>query len=403
MIAKVCKRGARASGLLRYLTGDNKAGHVRLDDADAKRLDAPSAQRPDIERPIWHAALSLPQDEHLTAEQWREVTADFVQHLGLDRHEWTAVVHNETAHQHCHVVANRIDYSGNVWTGEFDGKRAIEVAKALEIAYGLTVDTHTPAKRTALSQPEIEKALRTGTQPTRTTLQELVDEAVQGRPDFSTFADRLQAVGVQVIPNISGERVSGVTFSYDGITFKGSDLGKRKYAWSALQERINYEQERDGAKVHECARCRAGGESPCSEVGRRNSSGTRRLGGVHGGHHEHDERRPNASSPGGKERWRHDQDNSQAPGSNISRDAGNSPGMGSDGKKSEVIAPKPLSARARHRGPIRDSRKRISDLAASLLARFSGIEPEPANCHDRHRRPSDRDNQQVAAVPGRER
>lgn len=403
MIAKVCKRGARASGLLRYLTSDNKAGHIRLDDADAKRLDAPSAQRPDIKRPIWHAALSLRQDEHLTTERWREVAADFVQHLGLERHEWTAVVHNETAHQHCHVIANRIDYTGNVWTGEFDGKRAIEAAKALEIAYGLTVDPHTPAKNTALSQPEIEKALRTGTQPTRSTLQELVDKAVQGRPDFSTFTDRLLAVGIQIIPNISGERVSGVSFSYNGITIKGSDLGKRKYAWSALQTRIDYEQSRDSAAVYECARSRARVESSRPEAGGRDGGGTGRPSTVDGGNHEHDERRPIASRPGREERRRHDQDNSQAPGNNIGRDAGNGARMDAGSKKSEVIAPKPVSARARHSGPISGSRKRISDLAASLLARFSAIEPEPANYHDRHRCIGDRDNQQMAPIPDRER
>jgi hypothetical protein len=58
---------------------------------------------------------------------------------------------------------------------------------------------------------------------------------------------RLEAQGIEVRANIAANaRVSGISFAYDGVACKGSDLG-RGYSWRQLQERagISYEPVRD--------------------------------------------------------------------------------------------------------------------------------------------------------------
>jgi hypothetical protein len=260
MIAKVCRRGASATGLLRYLTGDTKDGYERLDDASAKRLNAPSAVRPDIAKPMWHAALSLPAGERLEAGKWAEIAGEFIERMGLSGNEWTAIVHNETDHQHAHIVANRVGYDGAVWAGEWEAKRAIEACKALEQAHGLAVDEHIPTGRAALTQPEIEKALRTETQPTRTTLQNILDAALADRSAISTFLERVEGAGVRVIANMASTgKVSGLAYEFNGEQWKGSELGKR-YGWGTIATRTGYEQERDSQEIQKRAGNRAGGD-----------------------------------------------------------------------------------------------------------------------------------------------
>ncbi|WP_299534592.1 relaxase/mobilization nuclease domain-containing protein [uncultured Herbaspirillum sp.] len=219
---------------MRYLTADSKAGHVKWGEVDVALLNAPSRVRPDIRKPIWHAVLSLPEKERLDACQWKAICRDFLSGMGLQHHESTFVVHNETSHQHVHIVVNRVDFAGTVWSGEFDGKRAIAVAKELERKYGLKEEVFKPQSgaRANLSRNEIEMAIRTETLPPRLTLQQLIDEAVVGRPRIDIFLSRMSAAGVDIQPNISltTGRIAGLAFAYNGIAFKGSQLGKA-YSW----------------------------------------------------------------------------------------------------------------------------------------------------------------------------
>lgn len=397
MIAKVCRRGRSASGLLRYLTGDIKAGHVVLDDADAQRLNAPSAQRPDIERPIWHAALSLPEGERLDVETWRVVAAEFLGRMGLGWHEWSAVVHNETGHQHCHIIANRIDYCGQVWGGEWDGRRAIEAAKALEIAHGLTVEAHTPTGWADLSQAEIGKALRTETQPTRATLQQLVDQAAGDGRVTAAFLSHLEAAGVSVAPNIASTgRVSGLAFTYNGQTFKGSELGKA-FGWGQLQRRIDYDQERDRAALQERARNREGGAGTGTSACGCDSSRAGGVGQVDARHHEQNVRGPGTGRPAHQDNPGHRSERREDT-ERYSRDNdGHGPHLVASGRPSALGAGRAVSALACSRGPVRGSRERISGLAAALLARLDPVAPS----YDRHWAPSDRNNQPVAPIPSR--
>ena len=62
-----------------------------------------------------------------------------------------------------------------------------------------------------------------------------------------TSCNSLWHKSIRPIPNIASTgRINGFSFEYNGIAFKASQLGKG-YSWSALQSRIDYQQERDNA------------------------------------------------------------------------------------------------------------------------------------------------------------
>lgn len=402
MIAKVCKRGANATGIVRYLTSDRKDAHVIIEAPDIERLNAPSSIRPDISKPIWHAALSLPEGESLPAEQWHKLAADFLSRMGLEGHEWAGVVHNETNHQHAHIVANRISWTGTVWSGEWDGKRAIAAAKELEKLYGLTVDEHRPTGRAALTHSEIEKAIRTQTQPARLTLQEIIDRAAISRAPIENFLQTLEAQGVRVTPHIASTgRVSGLAFTYNGETFKGSQLGKA-YAWSKLQQRIGYEQDRDAQALQ--ARRHGSGEGIRPDAGRPDSGRVGRIGNLdarHGGatNGSLDDNRTGSSGI-----LKDGQGSSRERKKSGRTDSTVGERLGPSNRPAGTETGRTVSAITSNRRPVRGSRQRISKLVVALLARLEEQQkPEHSASNNRHVPSSTRTDDRVNEAKGCER
>ena len=101
--------------------------------------------------------------------------------------------------------------------------------REIELEYGLEeVAPSREAERRAPTQAEIELTLRTGEPSTRQQLQALCAGAARDCDSFTTYVERLEAVGVEVIPTVQqhGAKLSGLQYCLDGVTMKGSDLGK---------------------------------------------------------------------------------------------------------------------------------------------------------------------------------
>lgn len=206
--------------------------------------------RPEVKNPVWHCSLSLPYGEHLTDEKWNEIAKDFMEAMGFsDLHPYVSGRHNDTDHEHIHNIASRIGLDGQLWHGQHDVFKAIEVCQELEKRHGLTI---TPGlsidtdHRASLKRGEVEKALRSGEAPPKLILQNAIDEALKDQPTTSAFIERLEIADISVRPNISTTgRMNGFSVEHEGVAFKASSLGK-SYSWNQLQKRgLDYEQTRD--------------------------------------------------------------------------------------------------------------------------------------------------------------
>ena len=195
-----------------------------------------SSFRQDIKKPVFHAFLSLPKNEHLTDEQWQEIAKDYLKEMNIDieKHQYICVRHNDTDKEHIHIVANRVGLDGSVWLGQHSAFNTIAACERLEIKHGLTITDGLKGQKSEVSAPtknEIEQALRTGEKPARIVLQNALQAAMVGKPDLETFIDRLQAVGIEAAFNVASTgNVAGVSFGIKNneknIYFKGSQLGK---------------------------------------------------------------------------------------------------------------------------------------------------------------------------------
>ncbi|HHQ5396208.1 TPA: relaxase/mobilization nuclease domain-containing protein, partial [Citrobacter freundii] len=201
-------------------------------------------------KPVFHAFLSLPKNEKLTDEQWQEIAKDYLKEMNIDidKHQYICVRHKDTDQDHIHIVANRIGLDGSVWLGQHSAFNTIAACERLEIKHGLTITQSLKGQKSDVSAPtkaEIEQALRKGEKPARLVLQNALQAALVGKPDLSTFVERLQAVGIEPRFNVASTgNVAGVSFSVNDIAFKGSSLGK-KYSWNTIKSKVKYDKNRD--------------------------------------------------------------------------------------------------------------------------------------------------------------
>lgn len=211
---------------------------------------AVSSFRPDIKKPVFHAFLSLPKNEHLTDEKWQEIAKDYLKEMSIDieKHQYICVRHKDTDQDHIHIVANRIGLDGSVWHGQHSAFNTIAACERLEIKHSLTITKSLQGQKSDVSAPtknEIEQALRTGEKPARLVLQNALKAAMLGKPDLQTFIDRVQAVGIEPRFNVASTgNVAGCSFSVGDVAFKGSQLGK-KYSWNTIKGKVKYDKNRD--------------------------------------------------------------------------------------------------------------------------------------------------------------
>ena len=213
-----------------------------------------SSFRQDIKKPVFHAFLSLPKNEHLTDQQWEEIAKDYLKEMNIDieKHQYICVRHNDTDKEHIHIVANRVGLDGSVWLGQHSAFNTIAACERLEVKHGLTITQSLKGQKSDVSAPtknEIEQALRTGEKPARIVLQNALQAAMVGKPDLQTFIDRVQAVGIDPRFNVASTgNVAGVSFSVGDVAFKGSQLGK-KYSWNTIKNKVIYDKNRDDELV----------------------------------------------------------------------------------------------------------------------------------------------------------
>ncbi|ECH9490937.1 relaxase/mobilization nuclease domain-containing protein [Salmonella enterica subsp. enterica] len=262
------KRGKNFAGVVFYAL--RPASHHKtppsviggnMDGSNAGELiaefNATKALRPDIAKPVWHNSLRLPKNEALTDAQWSEIADDYMSRMGFsETHLRCYVLHDDAAGQHIHIIASRIELSsGKLYLGKNENLISTRIIQDLEQDYQLTRTKGPKASPAAPSpKPKLKKSRnemmiekRTGELCPKGIIQNALNELLDTRQSITDFVQQLVAQNIRPIPNIASTgRMNGFSFEYNGIAFKASQLGKG-YSWSALQSRIDYQQERDNA------------------------------------------------------------------------------------------------------------------------------------------------------------
>ncbi|WP_323610800.1 relaxase/mobilization nuclease domain-containing protein [Pectobacterium versatile] len=247
----------------------NEAGDLSAEFNTTKTL------RPDVVKPVWHNSLRLPKSKALTDAQWSVIADDYMSRMGFsETHLRCYILHDDAAGQHIHIIASRVSLdAGKLYLGKNENLISTRIIQQLERDYSLTItkgpetkaspalpfppslSRKSPPQKPMGATPKPKKLSRNeammekykGELSPKSVIQEALEELLAGKPSTTEFVTQLVARNITVVPNIASTgKMNGFSFEYQGIAFKASQLGKC-YSWSTLQDKLDYQPERDNA------------------------------------------------------------------------------------------------------------------------------------------------------------
>ena len=178
-----------------------------------------------------------PQDERkLPVSELMRIAHLFAKRIGLDNHQWVAVTHKDTDNRHIHIIANRISLYGEVYDTTFVSNRAARVAEEISRSKGLTIAKEVRAERKhqkAKANPTREQTKQQIQKICYALLEKYKGTGITGHSMFLYDLNK-SGITIERLKNKQG-KVYGLKFSYDGMTFKASEIG-REFGYRSLQK-----------------------------------------------------------------------------------------------------------------------------------------------------------------------
>lgn len=85
-----------------------------------------------------HISLNLPHGEHLDDRTFYKISEEYMENMGFGNQPFVVVRHNDTKHEHVHIVTTTVKEDGKVLGIYNSHKRSMAIRKHLEKKYGLT-------------------------------------------------------------------------------------------------------------------------------------------------------------------------------------------------------------------------------------------------------------------------
>jgi len=228
MIGKV-SIGKTFRGCVNYVMGKHgaevlQAHGVRTESAlfATRDFDSIRKQNKSISNAVWHTSISFAYKDKITNELMKEVSSDYLEQLKLKDHQYIIVKHNDTAHQHVHIISNRVGFNGEVVSDRWCKNRTARACDIMEKKYNLTV-----AKEQGRSiHPTQDK--RPGIKQIKDQIAITVNAALEsGISTYDTLIAELKKrnIDLQLQKQATG-RVNGITFRKGEFIIKGSAVSK---------------------------------------------------------------------------------------------------------------------------------------------------------------------------------
>ena len=193
-----------------------------------------------------------PQDEKkLPVSELMRTAHLFAKRMGLDNHQWVAVTHKDTDNRHIHIIANRISLYGEVYDTNFVSNKAARVAEEISREKGLTIAKEVKAKKQhqePKASPIREQTKQQVQQICYVLLEKYKGTGITGH---SMFLYELNKNGITIerMKNKQGT-VYGLKFSYNGQSFKASEVG-REFGFHSLQKNFEPTNKEESRKSHQ--------------------------------------------------------------------------------------------------------------------------------------------------------
>lgn len=144
MIGKIAAKGRGFRGLSAYLLRRGRGRIVagvmagRTPRELSQEFGVLRRLNPKLTKAVAHLMLSpAPDDPPLTDEQWKAIAQRYMEAMGFANAPWVAVVHQDTDHQHMHLMACRIGLDGKTVSDANDFRRSETIVRQIEAEFRL--------------------------------------------------------------------------------------------------------------------------------------------------------------------------------------------------------------------------------------------------------------------------
>ena len=144
MIGKIAPKGRGFRGLSAYLLCSGRGRIVagvmagRTPRELSEEFGVLRRLNPKLTKAVAHLMLSpAPGDPPLTDEQWQAMAYRYISAMGFAGAPWVAVVHQDTDHQHMHLMACRIGFDGKTVSDANDFRKSEAIVRQIEAEFGL--------------------------------------------------------------------------------------------------------------------------------------------------------------------------------------------------------------------------------------------------------------------------
>jgi len=175
----------------------------------------------ELGKAVGHIALSwsLHDKDKLTPEVMVERAKEYMQLMDIKNTQYLIVKHNDKEHPHLHIIYNRVNDNGKTISDRFQKQRNSKVAKELTLQYGY----YLAENKTSVNREQLK-----GADSLKYELYDTISKEVMHARNWQQLEAWLKRKDINIIykyKNGSNE-IQGISFSKDGIQFKGSQLDR---------------------------------------------------------------------------------------------------------------------------------------------------------------------------------
>jgi hypothetical protein len=182
----------------------------------------------------YEIGISPKEIDKLKPGDMSKIARTFANKMGLQNHQWIACTHKDTGKPHIHLIANRIGVDSKVFDTTFMSNRSAKITEEISREMGLTIakDVHKQTEhQEAYTDPARQQA--------KEKLQQIAYYELFKNTSLESFLHGLEKenVGIESAKNKQG-KTYGIRFTYEGQTFKASEIG-REFGFHSLAKNFS--------------------------------------------------------------------------------------------------------------------------------------------------------------------
>ena len=201
--------------------------------------------RKEVKQPVGHIPIAFsPEDKHrMTDDFMGQLAKDYMQEMGIGNTQYIIVRHHNTENPHLHIVYNRINNDLKLISVNHDYKRNIKVCKKLKDKYKLTYGKDKEkVKREKLKNPDKIKYY----------IHDAIKSVLPNCKNPANLRFALEKHGVEIDYKFKrgSNEIEGVSFRYENVAFKGSEID-RKYSFASLKKEFQKNLLEENKRIEE--------------------------------------------------------------------------------------------------------------------------------------------------------